>query len=58
MRLKDRLRTIERQTGINHIHHWVRVVQLPGQDQAEAIRAHEASSGPIGNSGIILRVFI
>ena len=53
MRMKQRLEALERrETG--GFAPWVQIIQSVGQTEAEAVAAHEAAHGPIGDSDSIL----
>ena len=56
MRLAPRVADLERRAAPAE-KSWVRILQYEGQTEAQAIAAHEAQFGPVGDSNVILRVF-
>jgi hypothetical protein len=58
MRLSHRVADLERRLASSGPKAWVRIFQYEGQTQEEAVAAYEAKHGPIGDKGVILRVFI
>lgn len=55
MKLERRVADLEARTSSGSVE-WVRVIQDCGQTERQAIAAHEAEHGPIGDSNIVLRV--
>lgn len=56
MRLKPRVEALESRS--TKPQRWVRVFQESDQTEEQAIAAHEAENGPIGDANVILVHFV
>ena len=55
--MHKRLAALESRDGARRPVKWHRVI-VDSQSTAEALTAHEAAHGPIGNDGVIYRVIV
>ena len=55
--IHQRIAALESRGGAERPVRWHRVI-VDGQGQADALAAHEAQHGPIGQDGVIYRVIV